>query len=138
MSRWIRASFAVIALGLVTSFITTANADDDKVMSVEDIMKKVHGKKGSVAKTTAAVKENKWDDAAKLSKLADKAAVDIAKGKPQKGDMESWAKQTKTYAANVKAMSAAIEKKDKEAYEKAEKVFSDGKSCKACHSEHKN
>jgi cytochrome c556 len=103
--------------------------------SVEDVMKKVLSMKGAFPKSQAAVKDGKWDDAAKVVKDIKKGGEDLAKNDAPKGDKESWKKLTKTFGENTKALSDAVEKKDKEAFDKAAKAI--GGSCKTCHDAHK-
>ena len=134
--RMIRRAIAALAVGtfalaLAASGVSAKTADD---WETADIMKKVNGKKGSIPKAAAAVKEGKWDVAAKETENL-KHAKDIIKNKPNKGDQEVWEKLTKAYAENVGAMVLAIEKKDKDGFEKTVKAVTG--SCKTCHDGHK-
>jgi cytochrome c556 len=137
MTRSIRRAVSALTVGaaaLVLAVSASAKPTAD-AWSTEDIMKKVNSKKGAVAKATAAVKDGKWEDAAKVSKDIKKGGEDLAKNEPHKGDKESWKKLTKTYGETTKAMSDAIDKKDKEAFEKAGKTLQG--SCNACHDTHR-
>jgi cytochrome c556 len=137
MTRSIRRAASALTVGAVALVLAVGASAKPMAdaWSTEDIMKKVNGKKGAVAKATAAVKDGKWDDAAKVSKDIKKGGEDLAKNDPHKGDKESWKKLTKSYGENTKAMADAIDKKDKDAFEKAGKAI--GGSCKGCHDSHK-
>lgn len=137
MTRIFRRMAALCAVGgiaLVLAVGVSAKPTADS-WSIEDVMKKVTSKKGAVAKANAAVKDGKWEDAAKVSKDIKKGGEDLGKNEPHKGDKDSWKKLTKTFADNTKAMVDAIDKKDKDAFEKASKAI--GGSCKTCHDSHK-
>ena len=136
--RMIRRAIAALAVGTFALALAvsgvSANSTAD-AWETSDIMKKLNNKtKGAIAKTTAAVKDGKWDDAAKLSETL-KHGEDLVKNKPNKGDNDSWEKLAKAYGENTKAIVGAIEKKDKDAFEKAAKAV--GGSCKKCHDAHK-
>ena len=137
--RMIRRAIAALAVGafalaLAVSGVSAKSTAD--AWETSDIMKKLNNKtKGAIAKATAAVKDGKWEDAAKMSETL-KHGEDLAKNKQNKGDKESWDKLTKAYGENTKAMVSAIDKKDKDAFEKAAKGVGPA-SCKACHDAHK-
>jgi cytochrome c556 len=99
-----------------------------------DIMKKVNGKNGALAKAKAAVNAGKWEDAAKQSESL-KHGEDLVKNKPNKGDKDAWEKLAKAYGTNTAALVKAIEGKDKDAFDKSAKAV--GGSCKTCHDAHK-
>jgi cytochrome c556 len=135
MSRWIRRSLVAVVISAFAITAANVNATEDKAWDIETVMKKLMNKKGAIEKSKAAVKEGKWEDAAKLAKDIKKGGEDLGKNAVPKGEKESWEKLTKSFAENTKAMSDAVEKKDKEAFEKAAKAV--GGSCKSCHDSHK-
>lgn len=138
MTILIRRAIAAIAVGAFALAVTIGGAAAKPTADAWDtseIMKKINGKgKGAVDKAKAAVKDGKWDDASKLVATL-KHGEDLAKNKPNKGDSASWEKLTKAYAENTSGLAAAIEKKDKEAFDKSAKAI--GGSCKSCHDAHK-
>jgi cytochrome c556 len=128
------AALAVGAFALAVSVGSLGATVYPDQWDTSDIMKKVNGKKGAVGKAGAAVKDGKWDDAAKEIETL-KHGADLVKNKPNKGDKESWEKLAKAYGTTTAALASAIEKKDKDAFEKNAKAV--GGSCKTCHDAHK-
>lgn len=134
--RLIQRAVAALAVGGLALALTIGGAAAKPLADWEtsDIMKKVNGKKGAVGKASAAVKDGKWDDAAKETEAL-KHGEDLVKNKPNKGDKESWEKLAKAYGTSTAALVSAIEKKDKAAFEKSAGAIN--KSCKTCHDSHK-
>jgi cytochrome c556 len=136
MSNLFRRGAAALTIGCLALVLAVgASARPADSWTVSEVMKKVNGKKGAVGKASTAVKDGKWDDAATAAKDIKKGGEDLSKNTAPKGEKESWTKLTKSYAESTKAMSDAVEKKDKEAYDKAAKAV--GGSCKTCHDAHK-
>lgn len=137
MTKLIRRAIAALAVGGFALAVTIGGATAKPTADAwetSDIMKKVNGKKGAIGKASAAVKEGKWEVAAKETETL-KHGEDLVKNKPNKGEQASWEKLAKAYGTNTAAVAAAIEKKDKEAFEKSAKAV--GGSCKTCHDAHK-
>ncbi|HVK14416.1 MAG TPA: cytochrome c [Gemmataceae bacterium] len=125
------------ALGLVAVVMALPASADDKAPSIEEIMKKLHGKAGShkvVGKSLDAA-ELDWDSIAKHAKIYADLSASLEKNTPEKGDKKAWDKLSQLYAKDAKALSEAAAKKDKEA---AKAVFARLKeSCDACHENHR-
>src|SRR5262245_59077926 len=102
-----------------------------ETVKISESMKCQNGASMSLKKLA---KKNKydWDEAAKSTKSWVEAAGDLAKNKPPLGEEKSWKDQTDKYLTNVKAVDAAVQKKDSAALGKAMTTF-DG-SCGGCHS----
>lgn len=123
-----------LAVALAAS-LAVVQADDKKAPTTKEIMKKLPGKEGLVAKAAALGKEEKWDEAAKLSADIKEHGAALGKNKPKKGDADSWEKLTKKYADTTAAIDTAIAKKDAKALTDGVKAF--GGMCKSCHDAHK-
>lgn len=110
---------------------------DDKNPSNEEIMKKLHGKTGAhkLIKKALADGSTDWDAIATHAKLYSDLSNLLEKNKPDMGDVKSWQKLSKSYAADAKALSEAVAKKDKEAVKTVFAKLSD--SCDACHELHR-
>src|SRR5439155_1255732 len=68
-SRMIRVYALTSALALAVVLVGAGvDAADEKVPTIKDIMKKAHGKEGLRGSITKAIKEKKWDEAAKTVK----------------------------------------------------------------------
>jgi cytochrome c556 len=119
------------ALGALT-------ADEDKLPSVKEIMKKANSPTGIHATLGQDLKDDapNWDDiqdqARELLQLADA----LAKNKAPKGDPDSWKKRTKAYLDNAQELEKAAGKRDKRTALAAHGRMG-GDACKACHTEHK-
>lgn len=137
MTKLIRRAIAALAVGGFALAVTIGGAaakPTADAWETSDIMKKVNGKKGAIGKASEAVKAGKWEVAAKETETL-KHGEDLVKNKPNKGDQASWEKLAKAYGKNTADAAAAIEKKDKDAFEKSAKAV--GGSCKTCHDAHK-
>ena len=138
VQMWRRAAIlaALGAVALAVTVIPSAIADDKNGPSIEEIMKAGHKGKGSLfAKTQAAVKAGKWEDAHTAAKTLAENGAALPKHKPHRGSAESWATLAKAYAENTKAVADATEKKDAAAAKTAMSAI--GGSCKACHMAHR-
>ncbi len=140
LARRLVACFTVGVLAVAFSVGSFAaddkKKDDKKNPTIKEIMKKVPGKDGMVAKTSAAAKVEKWEDAQKLGKQLAEYGEALGKNKPKKGDNDAWEKHAKGFAEAMTSISDGAEKKDKDAVNDAVKKF--GTSCKECHDAHRN
>jgi cytochrome c556 len=137
-TTWVLATAA--AAGLILTYLGAdrLTAADDAVPSIEDIMQKVNKKKGGLhTDVDAALKASSvdWDAVAKKTKQYATLAEFLGKNDPPKGSKQSWAKLTKTYADDAKALNAAAEKKDKAAAAAAHRKLSG--ECMGCHRQHR-
>ena len=103
--------------------------------TVEEIMKKGHGKKGLLNQVKAGAAAEKWEDLVKPAAELRKYGEDLGKNKPEKGEDASWMKLTAGYKTMMLAIADGVEKKDKAATSEA--LTKMNKSCKACHDQHK-
>jgi cytochrome c556 len=132
MKKWL---LGLAAAGLV---LTNLGAADDKVPSVDEIMKMVNKKKGGLHTDVAdLLKAGSIDWATVQDKTKKYAAMAdfLGKNDPPQGDKSSWEKLTKAYSAEAKSLDAAAGKKDK-----AGATASMGKlqrSCMGCHKVHR-
>src|SRR5215213_7795118 len=132
MKTWL---LGLAAAGLV---LTNLAAADDKVPTIEEIMTKVNKGKDALHRGIGESLKGGTVDWAKVQKNAKdyaNLAEFLGKNDPPQGDKASWARLTKSYAADAKTLSAAVEKKDKSAATAAHGKLS--KSCMACHKVHR-
>jgi hypothetical protein len=108
----------------------SANAPDAEI---GEVMKKSFGKGGYKGSITAAVKGEKWEDAAKLAKEWNDLAPALSKNKPPKGNPKSWEKLCGGFEKATKGVLDGTEKKDAKAVTKAMSTI----NCGACHKAHK-
>ncbi len=125
-------------IGGMMTLTSTSVIANEPVPSISDIMvelnnskKGIHPKFGKLLKGKSEIKWETLTDDAKL--YADLAAA-LGKNKPEKGDEASWKKLCSEYAADAKALSEAVAKKDLEGLKKAHAKLS--KSCGPCHDAH--
>lgn len=132
--KFIRAGlFAALgALALTLSYGAVV-AQDKKAADVSTIMQKSFGKGGYKTSIPAAVKDAKWDDAAKLAKEWAELGAGIGKNKAPKGEAKSWEEQCAKFVDATKAVVKAAEAKDDKAVGKAIGGF----NCGGCHKAHK-
>jgi cytochrome c556 len=131
----------VVALigGSIVALVLTGTAPvsaDDKSLSTEDIMKKLHGKMGSHKLINKALDGTPdWDTIAKHAKIYSELSAQLPKNKPEKGDDKSWKMLAEAYAKDAKALNDAAAKKDVDG---VKTVFGRLKeSCDACHENHR-
>lgn len=124
---------SIVALMLIGSSPVSA---DDKSLSIEDIMKKLHGKMGSHKQINKALDgAPDWDTITKHAKIYAELAAQLPKNKPEKGDEKSWKMLSEAYAKEAKDLNAAAAKKDADG---VKTVFGRLKeSCDACHENHR-
>jgi hypothetical protein len=149
----------VLVVGLLTSVglcLTTSSADEGerekrkereadgprekgngRVLSIESIMKTVHGKRGLMKslEPMLTAKQVKWDQVQATTAKILPLAVALGKRKPDKGTKESWADLTDTYADFAKELDDAAKKKDAVAAKDAFDFLNN--SCSKCHDRHK-
>ncbi len=144
MPSQLRRVLGLVAVGvLAAGFTAGADARDDKKddkktdpLTAHAIMHEGHmGKKSLLNVIKAGVKAEKWDDIEKPAKRVKEFGAALGKVKPEKGSAESWKKLTAEYEKTTASIAEGVEKKDqKKANDALTKM---GKSCKACHDEHK-
>lgn len=140
-----------VALGACAALFTTflfmqnsvAIADSKDALGIDAIMKKLYGKQkdGSPGTHKAMVTEldgasPNWETLAKHGKTFQDMAEALAKTKPEKGEAKSWDKLTKEHIDQVKAVNAAVGKKDKEAAKAGLSKIKD--NCEHCHEHHRD
>lgn len=128
MLKVLVAVFACVAMAPVW-------ADDSP--GIEEIMKKVNGKKAGLhGKLKEGLKAGTpdWDKLAKNSEEYKKLIEGLGKNNPPKGEKSSWTKLTDKYKENAGKVNDSIGKKDKEAAMKALGAIE--KSCGECHKLH--
>ena len=112
----------------------SADAKDDKLPDISEIMKKGHAKSdGYITKIRTAVKSQNWDDAQKYAKDFAILGEALGKNKPPKGEARSWEALTKKYADNTKLVLKGTENKDAKTVNKG----LGGINCAECHKAHK-
>ncbi len=130
------AAGGLFALTLSIGALNAEDKKDDKVPTVEEIMKQGHsGTKSLKNKIDVAAKAEKWDDAKTSAALLKTFGEALGKNKVEKGDEASWKKLSEKYAKTTADISAGVEKKDAKAVSTALGAL--GKSCKECHDVHK-
>ncbi|QEL18119.1 cytochrome c [Limnoglobus roseus] len=130
----------LVACLSITAFAMTfstyaADDKDKKTPTTKEIMKKVPGKNGLVAKTSTAAKDGNWDEAQKDGKELKTYSEALSKNVAKKGDKESWEKHTKGFSEIVTEIADGADKKDNAAVQAGVKKF--GATCKGCHDAHK-
>jgi hypothetical protein len=124
--------FVVLAAGAV-------GAQGAKAPTVKEIMTQLN--KPSTGLYTGMARELReadpeWGDLKEATKEIVKLTQELGKAKPPKGEKASWEKLTKAYAADAKALDAAVGKKDRKT---AQAVYArmGEKTCNACHEVHR-
>jgi hypothetical protein len=119
---------ALGTVGLAAGLGMFQAADDAKPKhSIEEIMEKAHKKREGGPSLFKTVVDNKASDAEKKELLG--YYEDLAKNKPEKGELADWQKRTK---ALVSAAKHVVDGKDGSRMELAKAA-----NCKACHELHK-
>jgi hypothetical protein len=122
----------VMVLGLVGIAIA---ADQ---LTNEEIMEKAHkAKKGyrDQLKMNVEGAAPDWAKASTMTKDWVKIAEMLGKNPPSKGPKASWTKLCEDYVKDVKAIAAAVEKKDPADFKTANTAM--GKRCEDCHDKHR-
>jgi cytochrome c556 len=126
-----------LALLLIVILAGTVAAQE-KVLSIKEIMSRLNKPGGIYPAISKELKADDadWADIHEQAKSFIKLAEMLGKNPPPKGEPESWAKLTKQYADNARALEAAAGKKDRAAADAARKNLG-GNTCKTCHKAHK-
>ena len=133
MKRW-------LLLGLMALCVPVAAvAFDDEAMTIKKVMNKLH--KGSTSEQNVLKKEAQanppnWEAIGKLTKDFVILGAAMARNDPPKGDKESWQKLCADYTKTAKALDDAATDKNIDKLKSAQAKM--GKSCKACHTAHKD
>jgi hypothetical protein len=141
MCRMLRTQVAMgflILIGAVAALAGAASADDEKLPTIKEIMKKANNQKTGLLgklKTNLAKPDPDWSVISKDSSALVVLAEALVKDEPRKGDQKSWARLTAAYLKSAKELSDASEKKDLEKAQTAQKALSS--SCTNCHRAHK-
>ncbi len=131
-----RIVFAVCGLGLL-ALTVPVSAQGDK-LTVKEVMRKVNKESGSLFPTIRKglnADNPDWADLQKQAKELVTLVESLAKKEPPHGEKASWAKFTKDYAADAKALADAGQKKSKDEMISAHTKIT--KVCKACHDAHR-
>ncbi len=116
---------AVLSVGLLAGLGMFRAADDKPKYTIEEIMEKAH--KPTKSSLFVQVKTGKASAEQKKELLS--LYQDLAKNKPEKGELSDWKKRTD---ALVKAAKDVVADK-----EGADKQLAKAASCKSCHELHK-
>jgi len=133
-----RSFVLAFALGLAICVVNVRAEEkekDKKEITIKDVMKAHAKDKGHLAKSRAAVKGKKWEDAAEVAKEWVVLAEALAKAEPPKGEAESWKKLAGSYEKAVKTFAEAAKAEDAKKANGALGYL--GGSCAACHKAHK-
>jgi hypothetical protein len=122
----------VMAVALASAFAA------DKIPTVKEIMDKLH--KGAnppiiLIKRSLQSGEPDWEEIQKQTKEFVELGGALGKNDPPQGDNASWAKLTKQYFENAKAMDAAAQKNDKRETLRYQAKLAG--SCTTCHKIHR-
>jgi hypothetical protein len=108
---------------------------EEKVPTIQQVMKTAHGKTAFQGQANAALKARDFDKLSRIAKDWEKSAVALSKNKPRKGEQDSWDMLTAGYLKNIKALGEGVGKKDEEAITRALKFVNT--TCTMCHLKHK-
>lgn len=126
----------VLAVG--AALLSGTIAAQDKTPTIKDIMARLNKPGGLYPSISKELKadDTDWDEVHDQSKTFAKLAAELGKNAPPVGPVDSWAKLTKEYAENARALEAAAAKKDRTAANAARVRLGDA-SCKSCHAVHR-
>jgi cytochrome c556 len=129
-----RLKIALMAgLAAVVAYLGSATAADD--VKPKDI-KGCMAFQNKVRKDLSAqAKKGNWEDIQKQTDEWLEVAKTLGSQKPPKGDEKSWKEITDKYAATVKSIDEAADKKDAAALNKG--LAAIGSMCQGCHSKHR-
>lgn len=125
------ALMAGLAAGLAYLGSATA-ADDVKPENIKGCMAFQNKVRKDIG---AQAKKGNWESVQKQTKDWLEVAKVLGSQKPPKGDEKSWKEITDKYAATVKSIEDAAEKKDADAVGKG--LATIGSMCQGCHSKHR-
>src|SRR5690242_20455703 len=98
-------------------------------------MKKMQGLSKGVGRELTQSETLSWDTIQTQTKEYAQEAASLGKYDPPKGDKDSWAKLTASFASSAENLDKAATAKDKDATQAAQAVLN--KSCMGCHSAHR-
>jgi hypothetical protein len=118
--------------------ISPAAAQGNSPPTIKEIMAKLNKPGGLYPKLGTELKEGQpdWEEVQKQTKVFVQYALALGKNEPRRGDKDSWAKFTKAYAENAKALDEAARKRDALAARDAHAKLGP-KACSACHNAHR-
>jgi cytochrome c556 len=125
------ALMAGLAAGLVY-LGSAAAADEVKPENIKGCMAFQNKVRKNIG---AQAKKGDWESVQKQTKDWLEVAKVLGSQKPPKGDEKSWKELTDKYAATVKSIDEAAEKKDADGVSKG--LATVGNMCGACHGKHK-
>jgi cytochrome c556 len=110
----------------------------DKAPTIKEIMARLNKPGGIYPSISKELKadDTDWDEVHDQAKTFAKLAAELGKNTPPVGAADSWAKLTKEYADNARALEEAAGKKDRTAANAARARLGDA-SCKSCHTAHR-
>jgi hypothetical protein len=112
-------------------------ARDEKAPEIKEVMGKV-GKPGGLYPGVAMElreADPMWEQVQQDTKEMAKLLATLGQATPPKGDKDSWAKLTRAFIDNAKALEKAAAKRDLKAARDVSKKMGD--SCKGCHAAHR-
>ena len=124
-----------IAIGLM---LVSGVAFAAQMLTNEEIMEKAHkSKKGYRDKLKANLNgaAPNWEEASTMAKDWVKIAEMLGKNDPSKGPKAGWKALCDDYLKDVKAIQAAVEKKDTTGFKAADTAMA--KKCEDCHDKHR-
>jgi len=135
----------VVALAVLVAGVRAEDKDDkevkddkkdEKPKNIKAFMKKAHaGDEAFKSVVTKAAKDKEYDTAATALKAWVAISGSLSEFDPPKGEKEDWAKLSKKYAEDVKALAKAVDDKDDKAI--AARLKTINSSCGGCHKSHK-
>jgi cytochrome c556 len=122
----------------MAAILAAAAPGQDKTASIKEIMSRLNKPGGIYPSISKELKadDTDWDEVHDQAKTFAKLAAQLGKDTPPVGTPESWAKLTKEYADNARALEDAAAKKDRTAANAARARLGDA-SCKSCHTAHR-
>jgi len=130
---------AILTALVIAATLTPCPAEglDEKAPDTKEIMGKVGKPTGLYPSVAKELREADpiWDEVQQQTKEMSKLLAALGKATPPKGDQDSWAKLTKAFADNAKALETAAAKMDLKAARGVSKRMND--SCKGCHTVHR-
>ena len=125
----------VAGLTAAVAYLGSATAADESKVKPENI-KGCMVFQNKVRKDLAAqAKKGNWESIQKQTEEWLEVSKTLSAQDPPKGDMESWKELTGKYAATVKSIDAAADKKDAAGLNKG--LAQIGAMCQGCHNKHR-
>jgi len=138
MKRLAYVASALALLAAAAVVVSPAGAQGEKTPSIKEIMTKANKPNGLYFNLSKDLKDDElmWDEIQKEAKDLARLAAALAKNEPVKGPKDSWAKLTKDYSDNARALDEAAQKKDLRAVQTAHGKLG-GMTCMNCHKAHR-